>query len=64
MQVNGNPFPHRPELTLHALLRELGIQPERVSVAHNEAFYPGTQVPDVPLEAGDVIEVVRVTAGG
>ena len=64
MQVNGNPFPYRPELTLHALLRELGVQPERIAVAHNEAFYPGSQVPDVLLEDGDVIEVVRVMAGG
>lgn len=64
MQVNGEPHPYTPGLTLHALLAELNVKPERVAVAHNEAFYPGSQIPDVPLEDGDVIEVVRVMAGG
>lgn len=64
MQVNGEPHPHTPGLTLYALLAELNVRPDRVAVAHNDAFYPGAQAPDVPLESGDVIEVVRVMAGG
>ncbi|SMB79954.1 sulfur carrier protein ThiS [Deinococcus hopiensis] len=64
MQVNGQPFVHTPGLTLHALLRELGVPPERVAVALNDDFYPGARVPDRELRPGDVIEVVRVVAGG
>lgn len=64
MQVNGQPYPYRPGLTLHALLRELGVQPERVAVAVGDDFYPGTRVPDRPLEEQDVIEIVRIIGGG
>lgn len=64
MQVNGKSYAHTPGLTLHALLTALGASPQRVAVAVNDTFYPGAQAPDVPLEPHDVIEVVRVMAGG
>ncbi|ACO45282.1 sulfur carrier protein ThiS [Deinococcus deserti] len=64
MQVNGQPHPHRPGLTLHALLRELDVRPERVAVAVNDDFYPGARVPDRPLEPRDTIEIVRIIGGG
>ncbi|GAA5513972.1 hypothetical protein Dcar01_02721 [Deinococcus carri] len=64
MQVNGQTHPHREGLTLHALLRELNVQPERVAVAVGDDFYPGARVPDRPLEAHDTIEIVRIIGGG
>ncbi|KEF33486.1 MULTISPECIES: sulfur carrier protein ThiS [Deinococcus] len=64
MRVNGEPYPHRAGLTLHALLRDLGIEPERVAVAVGDDFYPGARVPDRPLEPDDVIEIVRIIGGG
>lgn len=64
MQVNGDLHPHRAGLTLHALLRELNVQPERVAVAVNDDFYPGARVPDRPLEPDDTIEIVRILGGG
>ncbi|WP_051935509.1 sulfur carrier protein ThiS [Deinococcus sp. YIM 77859] len=64
MQVNGELYPYRAGLTLHALLRELGIPLERVAVAVNDDFYPGARVPDRPLSEQDVIEIVRVIGGG
>ena len=64
MQVNGETHPHRPGLTLHTLLRELDVQPERVAVAVNDDFYPGARVPDRLLEPRDIIEIVRIIGGG
>ncbi|AFZ65810.1 sulfur carrier protein ThiS [Deinococcus peraridilitoris] len=64
MWVNGQERPHRAGLTLHTLLQELNVALDKVAVAHNDDFYAGSRVPDVPLQKGDVIEVVRVTAGG
>ncbi|MHA0036206.1 sulfur carrier protein ThiS (plasmid) [Deinococcus sp. PESE-38] len=64
MQVNGEPRPCVPGLTLHGLLRELDIRPERVAIAVNDDFYPGGQAPDRELEEADVVEIVRVIGGG
>ena len=64
MQVNGQSYPHRDGLTLHALLEELQIDRQRVAVAHNDEFYPGAQVPDVPLSNADLVEIVRIVGGG
>ena len=64
MQVNGKPHPHAPGLTLHALLRELDVQPERVAIAVNDDFYPGGQAPDRELKEADVVEIVKVIGGG
>ncbi|WP_189101396.1 sulfur carrier protein ThiS [Deinococcus knuensis] len=64
MLLNGAAHPHRPHLTLHALLRDLNIDPARVAVAVNDDFYPGAQAPDRPLEEDDVIEIVRIIGGG
>lgn len=64
MQVNGEPHPHTPGLTLRALLQDLGVLPERVAVAVNDDFYPGGQAPDRELREADVVEIVRVIGGG
>lgn len=64
MRVNGEPYPHREGLTLHALLHELNVRPERVAVAVGDDFYPGARVPDRPLAEGDAVEIVRITGGG
>lgn len=64
MQVNGEPRPWRPGLTLSALLRELDINPERVAIAVGDDFYPGGQVPERELRETDVVEIVRVIGGG
>lgn len=64
LQVNGEPHPFLPGLTLLNLLRELDISPQRVAVAVNDDFYPGAQIPDRPLAPGDTVEIVRITGGG
>ena len=64
VQVNGETHPFNPGLTLLTLLRELNISPQQVAVAVNDDFYPGAQIPDRPLHAGDTVEIVRITGGG
>lgn len=64
LTVNGEARPLTPGLTLHALLRDLNVNPSRVAVGVNDDVYPGTRAPHRTLEAGDVIEIVRVIGGG
>ncbi|CAM3592522.1 Thiamine biosynthesis protein ThiS [Deinococcus saxicola] len=64
LQVNGGACPFNPGLTLLTLLRELDISPQQVAVAVNDDFYPGAQIPDRPLQAGDTVEIVYITGGG
>lgn len=64
LTVNGETRPLTPGLTLHALLRNLNVNPARVAVAVNDDFYPGARAPERTLEAGDVIEIVRIIGGG
>ncbi len=64
MQVNGEPHPYTPSLTLHQLLQQLAVAPDRVAIAVNDDFYAGGQAPDCELAAEDVVEIVRVIGGG
>ena len=64
MTVNGQPHAFAPGLTLHALLRDLSIDPARVALAVNDDFYPGARIPERELQQDDVIEIVRITGGG
>lgn len=64
MYVNGKAYGYRDGLTLHALLTELRIDRERVVVMRGDAIYRQSQVPDAPLLASDVIEIVSMVQGG
>ncbi|MDV6376520.1 sulfur carrier protein ThiS [Deinococcus arenicola] len=64
LQVNGTAHPFAPGLTLLTLLQKLNISPQGVAVAVNDDFYPGAQIPDRALQAGDTVEIVRITGGG
>ena len=64
LHVNGEPHPHTPGLTLHALLRDLNVPRDRVAIAVGDHFHPGGQAPDHPLHPGDHVEIVRVIGGG
>lgn len=64
MQVNGRPHTHRPGLTLHALLRELDIDQRRVVVMHGDDIHRPGRIPDAPLAADDVVEIVTMMQGG
>lgn len=64
MLVNGSPYDCRPGLTLLALFAELKIDSSRVAVMHGDRWYKRNAIPDAPLEADDVIEVVTMMQGG
>ena len=64
MQVNGQRYPHREGLTLHVLLAELRIDPRVVVVMHGDDIHHAGRIPDAPVAAQDVIEIVTMTQGG
>ena len=64
MRVNGRQWPHRSGLTLLALLAELKIDPRHVAVMHGDDFHRAGRIPDAPLAADDVIEIVTMMQGG
>ena len=64
MYVNGEPYAHRDGLTMHALLAELQVERGAVVVMHDEKLYGAGKIPDVPVAAPDVIEIVTMMQGG
>ena len=64
MTVNGEKRPHRPGLTMHALLNDLRVDPRSVVVMREEEIYKAGQIPDVPIDANDTIEIVTMMQGG
>lgn len=64
MTVNGESYPFRDGLTLHALLDELRIDRRTVAVMRGDDIYRGERVPDVPLADPDVVEIVTMMQGG
>ena len=64
MYVNGEQHAHRDGLTLHALLAELQVEPGMVVVMHGDEIYRAGAIPDVPVAAPDVIEIVTMMQGG
>ena len=64
MQLNGQTYPHRPGLTLHTVIAELGLRHNAIVVMRGDDVYNRGKIPDVQLEQDDVIEIVRMMAGG
>jgi thiamine biosynthesis protein ThiS len=64
MLLNGEPYACREGLTLHAILAELKVRQEAVVVMHGEKIYRRGEIPDVPVQHNDVIEIVQMTQGG
>lgn len=64
MQINGQPYAHRPDLTLLALLAELDIDPRCAVVMQGDVIHRAGKIPDAPVGANDVIEIVTMLQGG
>ena len=45
-------------------MRELGLQPEKVAVERNGEIAPRSQLAQVTLVEGDVLEIVHFVGGG
>ena len=50
--------------TIAALVRELGLAPEKVAVEHNGEIAPRSQLAEIALTDGDSLEIVHFVGGG
>lgn len=50
--------------TIAALVRDLGLAPEKVAVEHNGEIVPRSTLGDTPLDDGDTLEIVHFVGGG
>jgi len=64
LTINGRERQLPAELSLPALLTELGVDRRMVAVAHNGDVIPRATYDDVTVRDGDRIEVVRMVGGG
>jgi sulfur carrier protein len=64
VQINGEPQTVRAGLTVDALLRELGIQADRVAVELNRSIVRQPLWSSTPVEAGAQVEIVTFVGGG
>lgn len=64
LTINGRERQLPAELSLPALLAELGVDRRMVAVAHNGEVIPRATYDGVMLHDGDRVEVVRMVGGG
>ena len=64
VSVNGSPYDVAPGTTILQFLQERGIDVRTVAVAHNEAIVHRSNLGEVQLAEGDVLEIIKVVAGG
>jgi thiamine biosynthesis protein ThiS len=64
LTINGKPRQLPAELTLPALLHELGVDRRLVAVAVNGDVLKRDRYDAVCIKDGDVIEIVRMVGGG
>jgi thiamine biosynthesis protein ThiS len=62
--ANGKPREVAPGTTLGALIESFGWKVENVVVERNGEPVPRAQMRDIPVNDGDVLEIVRAVAGG
>ncbi|HLT59161.1 MAG: sulfur carrier protein ThiS [Limnochordales bacterium] len=62
--VNGEPQDIEPGTTIRAFLEARDIDIRRVAVALNDHIVPRERLGDTRLADGDVLEIIRVVAGG
>ncbi len=64
MEVNGRAYPYRDGLTLHSLLSDLALDQRTVVVMRGDTIYRAGSIPNVTLDARDVLEIVAMMQGG
>ncbi|WP_439532634.1 sulfur carrier protein ThiS [Polymorphobacter sp.] len=64
IQLNGEPRPLAPGLSIAALLAELDLPAEHVAVERNLEIVPRSTFSDVTIEDGDRLEIVHFVGGG
>lgn len=64
IRVNGEPRRVPNDVSIAEMLRELGLDPQRVAVERNLEVVPRSTLADVKVEDGDQYEVVHFVGGG
>lgn len=64
LQVNGKKVELEQATPLLDYLSSLGVDPRAVAVEHNGEIIERDRFPDTTLQAGDVVEIVRMVGGG
>jgi thiamine biosynthesis protein ThiS len=62
--VNGEAREIPAGLNVLALLKHLGLKPERVAIERNLDILPRAQWPETLVAAGDSLEIVQLVGGG
>ena len=64
MTVNGNPRELTASVDLATYLASLGVNLKHVAVGYNGEVIKKERYPQVKLQEGDVLEIVRPVGGG
>jgi thiazole synthase len=64
IRVNGEQRRIMGPLTVSDMIREIGLDPQRVAVERNLAVIPRSLLGEVAVEDGDAYEIVRIVGGG
>jgi sulfur carrier protein len=64
IQLNGTEREITREVSVRDLILSLDLEPELIVVERNRSILRREQYGDVPLENGDVIELVHFVGGG
>jgi thiamine biosynthesis protein ThiS len=64
IRLNGEPHDLAGPLSVTALLTELGIDPRRVAVEHNQTVVRRAAYDATLVQEGDEVEVVNFVGGG
>ena len=64
VRVNGEHRRVIGPMTISELLREIGLDPQRVAVERNLAVVPRSLMRETAVEDGDDYEIVHIVGGG
>ena len=64
VQVNGEPRRVSTGASIADMLRELGLDPERLAVERNLEIVPRSTLDNVTVADGDAFEIVHFVGGG
>jgi thiamine biosynthesis protein ThiS len=64
LTINGEDREFSPNLTVAALLAELGMKPDRVAVELNRNLVPRERWDQTQLSDGNRLEIVHFVGGG
>ena len=64
LMVNGKPRPIDESLDLESYLTAFGLDLTHVAVGYNGEVLKREQYPEVTLQDGDILEIVRPVGGG